>query len=101
MMLTGSVIDADEGKVLGFIRYVVRKDHGFAKACELAATIASNAPLSNFAVLQALPRIADLSQQDGLFVEALMVGIAQGDSAAKQRISAFLDKRAAKVEKNS
>ena len=63
--------------------------------------IAANAPLSNFAVMQALPRIADLSQSDGLFVESLMAAIAQGDDAAKQRVRAFLDKRAGKVEKQS
>lgn len=97
MMLTGAVVDAVEGKSLGFSRYVVAKGQGFAKACELAVKIASNAPLSNFAVIQALPRIADMSQQDGLFVEALMVGIAQGDDAAKQRVRAFLEKRATKV----
>jgi enoyl-CoA hydratase/carnithine racemase len=99
MMLTGSVIDATEGMALGFSRYVISKGQGFAKGCELAIKIASNAPLSNFAVIQALPRIADLAPQDGMFVEALMVGIAQGDPAAKLRISEFLNKRAAKIEK--
>ena len=61
--------------------------------------IAGNAPLSNYAVLQALPRIADLSQSDGLFVESLMAAIAQGDDAAKERVRAFLEKRAGKVGK--
>ena len=88
---TGAVIDAQEGKSLGFSRYVVAKDQGFAKACELAVKIASNTPLSNFAVLQALPRIADMSPPDGLFVEALMIGIVQGDVAAKQRVRDFLE----------
>ena len=74
---------------------------GFEKACELAMKIAGDAPLSNFAVMQALPRIADLSQSDGLFVESLMAAIAQGDDAAKQRVRAFLEKRAGKVEKQS
>jgi len=99
MMLTGAVVDAQDGKSLGFSRYVVAKDQGFAKACELASRIASNTPLSNFAVLQALPRIADMSTQDGLFVEALMIGIVQGDASAKQRVRDFLEKRSAKVGK--
>lgn len=99
MMLTGAVIDALEGKLLGFSRYVVAQNQGFAKACELAVKIASNTPLSNFAVLQALPRIADMSPSDGLFVEALMIGIVQGDAAAKQRVRDFLEKRGAKVGK--
>jgi enoyl-CoA hydratase/carnithine racemase len=99
MMLTGRVLDAHEGQLRGISHYVVAKGEGLAKGFELAGRIATNAPLSNFAVMQALPRIADLSQSDGLFVEALMAAIAQGDDAAKQRVRAFLEKRAPKVEK--
>ncbi len=99
MMLTGRVLDAQEGYQRGLSQYLVADGAGFAKACELAERIAGNAPLSNFAVMQALPRIADLSQSDGLFVESLMAAIAQGDDAAKERVRAFLEKRAAKVEK--
>ena len=101
MMLTGRVLDAHEGERRGLSQYVVANGAGFAKGCELAAKIASNAPLSNFAVMQALPRIADLSQPDGLFVESLMAAIAQGDDAAKERVRAFLEKRAGKVGKAS
>ena len=67
-------------------------------ALALAHKAATNAPLSNFAVMHALPRIADLSQSDGLFVESLMAAIAQGDGAAKGRMRAFLDGRAGKVK---
>ena len=100
MMLTGRVLDAQEGHQRGLSQYLVADGEGFAKACELAQKMASNAPLSNFAVMQALPRIADLSQSDGLFVESLMASIAQGDDAAKVRVQAFLDKRAGKVQKS-
>lgn len=97
MMLTGRVLDADEGQRRGLSNYLVGPREGLAKGLELARKIAGNAPLSNFAVMQALPRIADLSQSDGLFVESLMSAIAQGDDAAKERVRAFLDKRAGKV----
>ena len=99
MMLCGRVLDADEGHRRGLTQYVVPEGEGMAKAIELAGRMAANAPLSNFAVMQALPRIADMSQPDGLFVESLMAAIAQGDDAAKQRVRAFLEKRAGKVEK--
>lgn len=99
MMLTGAVIDAHEGLQRGFSRYLVPDGAGLAKAFELATKVAGNAPLSNFAVIQALPRIADMSQGDALFVEALMAAIAQGDDAAKQRLRAFLDGRTGKVVK--
>jgi len=100
MMMTGRVLDAAEGQQLGISQYLVEPGQGLAKAFELARKVAANAPLSNFAVMHALPRIADLSQSDGLFVESLMAAIAQGDEAAKLRVRAFLEGRANKVSKS-
>ena len=99
MMLTGRVFDAAEGYTLGFSNYLVEPQQGLAKAHDLAVKIAANAPLSNYAITQALPRIADLSHSDGLFMESLISSIAQGDEAAKERVRAFLEKRAGKVKK--
>ncbi|MFM8769321.1 MAG: crotonase/enoyl-CoA hydratase family protein [Rubrivivax sp.] len=100
MMLTGRVFDADEGQAFAISNYRVAEGEGLAKALQLAQKVAGNAPLSNYAVTQALPRIADLSASDGLFMETLMASIAQGDEAAKERVRAFLEKRAAKVAKS-
>ena len=97
MMLTGRVLTADEGQQLGISQYLVPQGLGLRTALELARKVATNAPLSNFAVMHALPRIADMSQSDGLLVESLMSAIAQGDDAAKGRMRAFLDGRAGKV----
>jgi len=99
MMMTGHVLDAAEGQQFGISHHLVGAGEGLPKAFELARRIAQNAPLSNFAVMHALPRIADMPQADGLFVESLMAAIAQGDEAAKERVRAFLDGRAAKVRK--
>lgn len=101
MMLTGRVLDADEGQEIGLSHYRVGPGQGVAKAMELARKIASNAPLSNFAVMHALPRIAEMSQAQGLFVESLTAAIAQGDPAAKDRMRAFLEGKAGKVGKSS
>ena len=101
MMLTGRVFDADDGQTLGLSNYRAADGAGLSKALELATRIAGNAPLSNYAITQALPRIADLSASDGLFVESLISSIAQGDEAAKDRVRAFLEKRASKVSKAS
>jgi enoyl-CoA hydratase/carnithine racemase len=94
MMLTGRVLDADEGQAVGLSHYRTAEGAGLAKGIELAYKIASNAPLSNYAVMQALPRIADMSQSDGLFVESLMAAIAQSDEAATERMRAFLEGKA-------
>jgi enoyl-CoA hydratase/carnithine racemase len=100
MMLTGRVFDADEGQTLGISSYRVADGEGLAKALALAEKIAANAPLSNFAITQALPRIADLPAEKGLFVESLMAAIAESDEGAKERVRAFLEKRAGKVSKD-
>jgi (methylthio)acryloyl-CoA hydratase len=100
LMLTGRVLDADEGQQFAISTYRVATGAGLAKGLELAQKIAANAPLSNYAITQALPRINDLSASDGLFLESLMSSIAQGDEAAKERVRAFLEKRAHKVAKS-
>ena len=99
MMLTGRVLSADEGHQAGLSSYRVAAGEGLLLALELAGRIANNAPLSNFAVLQALPRISGLSQGDGLFVESLMAAVAQDDPAAKGRMRDFLAGKAEKVGK--
>ena len=101
MMLTGRVFDAAEGQAAGLSNYLVGDGEGLARAMALAHKVASNAPLSNYAITQALPRIAEMAPAEGLFVESLMSAIAQGDEAAKTRVRDFLSKRAGKVGKSA
>jgi len=98
MMLTGRIYNATEGAVLGFSQYLTEAGGAMAKAMELAEKVTTNAPLTNFAVLQALPMIAEASPQVGLMMESLMATVAQSDKEAKARIRAFLDRKAAKVK---
>jgi (methylthio)acryloyl-CoA hydratase len=97
MMLTGRVYRAEEGYGFGFSHYVVSSGGGLAKAKELAHKIASNAGRTNFALIQALPRIAEADRAAGYLMEALMSTIAQDDAEAKSRMREFLEKRAGKV----
>ena len=98
MMLTGRVYSATEGSAYGFAQYLTEADGALPKALELAGRIATNAPLTNFAVLQALPMIAEANPQTGLLMESLMATVAQSDQEAKRRIRAFLDHKTAKVK---
>lgn len=97
MMLTGRSYSAEEGQGLGLSHHLVEPGQALAKALALAERIASNAPLSNFAIMQALPRIADMSAADGLFTESLMAALVQTSGDAQERMRAFLEKRAAKA----
>ena len=98
MMLTGRVYSATEGASYGFAQYLTGEGAALDKAMELAAKVASNAPLTNFAVLQALPLIAEANPQTGFLMESLMATVAQSDKEAKLRIRAFLDRKTAKVK---
>ena len=93
MMLTGRKYGAEEGLALGLAHYAVGEGESFAKAMELAETIASNAPLSNYMMIQALSRIEDMPKADGLFMESLCVALAQTSPDAIEGLRAFLQKR--------
>ena len=55
--------------------------------------------MTNFALMHALPRIAEQPADHGFFTEALMASIAQSAPEAKVRVRAFLEGKAAKVKK--
>jgi enoyl-CoA hydratase/carnithine racemase len=99
MMLTGRVLGADEGQAVGLSHYLVGNGEGLAKALELAAKVATNSPVTNFAVLQALPRIAEASPSEGYLLESLMAAVAGSSADAKARMNAFLEGRAGKVQR--
>ncbi|MCG2595174.1 crotonase/enoyl-CoA hydratase family protein [Ramlibacter sp. XY19] len=99
MMLTGRVYNAVDGEKAGFAQYLVPQGQASAKALELARRVAQNAPLTNYALMHALPRIAEQPADQGFLTEALMAAIAQSAPEAKQRVRDFLEGRAAKVSK--
>ncbi|WP_114970290.1 crotonase/enoyl-CoA hydratase family protein [Rhodoferax ferrireducens] len=99
MMLTGRVFNAQDGERIGLAQYLVPQGTAFDKALELAARIAQNAPLTNYALTHVLPRIAEQPADQGYMTEAMMAAIAQSAPEAKERVRAFLDGRAAKVQK--
>lgn len=99
MMLTGRVYNAADGEKVGFAQYLVPQGTAFDKALELAVRVAQNAPLTNYALIHALPRIAEQPADQGFLTEAMMAAIAQSAPEAKQRVRAFLEGKAAKVRK--
>ena len=101
MMFTGRVYNAEDGERLGFAQYLVGEGQAFDKALELAERIASNAPLTNYALMHALPRIAEQPADHGFMTEALISAIAQAAPEAKQRVRDFLEGKAGtKVQKS-
>ena len=101
MMMTGRVYNALDAERIGLAQYLVPLGTAFDKAMELAKKIATNAPMTNYALMHALPRIAEQPSDQGFITESLISGIAQSTPQAKQRVRDFLEGRAAKVSKTS
>ena len=81
-MLTGRTLNAEEGHGAGATQYLVDNGKGLETAMALAAKAASNTAATNFAVMHALPRIADSSPASGLFDR-----IADGGDCGNERRS--------------
>lgn len=98
LMLTGRVVSAAEAERWNLVQYVVPSGAARDKAHALAVAAASNAALSNYAVINALPRIQDMAKEDGLFVESFISSFTATSPEAEERLRAFLEKRAARLK---
>jgi len=101
MMMTGRVYNAVDAERIGLAQYLVPSGEALNKAFELAKKIGSNAPMTNYALMHALPRIAEQPADQGFITESLISGIAQSTPLAKQRVRDFLEGRANKVSKSN
>jgi (methylthio)acryloyl-CoA hydratase len=100
MMLTGRVYGAEEGERIGLAQYLVPEGEGLERALELAQKVASNADMTNYALMHVLPRIVDAPQDQGLLMESLMATISSSSPEAQQRLRDFLEGRGKKVMRN-
>ena len=97
MMFTGRVYKAEEGERIGLAQYLVEEGQGLEKGIELAKKIASNAGMTNYALMHVLPKIVDSGQNEGLMMESLIAAISADAPEAKKRLTDFLEGRAKKV----
>jgi enoyl-CoA hydratase/carnithine racemase len=97
MMLTGRMLSVEEAEKLTIVRYVVAAGQAVAKAKELAGRIAQNTPLTNWQITNVLPRVNDLSHDDGLFMEYLNSSMQRPPESA-QRLRDFIEKRATPLQ---
>ncbi len=96
LMLTGRVLTAAEGERANLCQYVVPKGESLERAKSLAARIAQNAQMTNYFICNGLPRINDLSHDDGLFVESL-ISTAVRTPEGYERVRAFVEHKAARL----
>ncbi len=94
MMLTGRIMPAVDAERIGLAQYLVPTGQALEKAKEIALKISKNAPMSNWAITNVLPRMGDIDHNDALFVEELASAVVRSP-ASLERLNAFVEKRAA------
>lgn len=99
MMLTGRLLGPAEGLQEHVVRYVTPAGESTIKARELADRIAKNSVETNWMIINVLPRVQDLSHDDGLFVEQLNSARARPPEA-EARLREFVDGKAKKLQDN-
>ncbi len=94
LMMTGSMVDAQEAKQLGLVNYVTTAEALLDKTKEILQLINSKAPIAVQHVI-ALTNLAARGAEDGLQKEMNAFGELFDTSDAKEGAAAFLEKRKA------
>lgn len=99
MMLTGRLLNAEESEREHIVRYVVPAGQALEKARAIAERIGKNSLETNWMIINVLPRVQDLSHDDGLFMEQLNSARARPPEA-EARLREFVDGKARKLQEN-
>lgn len=99
MMLTGRLLNATESEREHLVRYVVPAGQALDKARAIAERIGKNSLETNWMIINVLPRVQDLSHDDGLFMEQLNSARARPPEA-EARLREFVDGKAKKLQEN-
>ncbi len=97
MMLTGRLLSATEAQIARLVQYVVAAGGALERAQALAERIAQNTAQTNWQICNVLPRINDLSHDDGLFMEHLNMSMVKPPEA-HERLRDFVEKRASPLK---
>jgi enoyl-CoA hydratase/carnithine racemase len=95
LLLTGEMISAQEAHRIGLVNEVVPAPQLIARAEAIAQSIIKNAPLAIQYCLEAVNHGMEMTQSEGLFLEASLFAVCCATEDKKEGTSAFLEKRSA------
>jgi enoyl-CoA hydratase len=98
LCLTGEMVTAEEAMRIGLVNHVVEPTELMPAAETLAKKIIANAPLAVKYAMEAIERGVEMPQEEGLFLEATLFGLACATQDMREGPKAFLEKRPAKFE---
>jgi enoyl-CoA hydratase len=98
LLLTGEMISAQEAHRIGLVNEVVSASGLIPRAEAIAQAIIKNAPLAIQYCLEAVNHGMEISQHEGLFLEATLFSVCCATEDKKEGTTAFLEKRAANFQ---
>jgi enoyl-CoA hydratase len=93
LCLTGEMITAEEAQRIGLVNHVYEPAELIPAAEAMAKKIIANAPLAVKYTMEAIERGVEMPQEEGLFLEAALFGLACATEDMREGTKAFLEKR--------
>jgi enoyl-CoA hydratase len=93
LILTGEMISADEALRIGLVNRVVEPAELLNTCEQIAKKIIMNGPLAVKFAIEAIERGVEMTQEEGLFLEATLFGLSCSTSDMREGTRAFLEKR--------
>ncbi len=98
LILTGEMIPADEALRIGLVNRVVEPGDLLSTAESIAKKIIINAPLAVKYAIEAIEHGMEMTQEEGLFLEATLFGLCCATEDMREGTRAFLEKRPPKFQ---
>lgn len=98
LILTGDMISADEALRIGLVNHVVEPQELIPAAEGIAKKIIANAPRAVQFSMEAIERGMEMSQEQGLFLEATLFGLSCATEDMREGTRAFVEKRQAQFK---
>jgi len=95
LLLTGEMIGAEQAQRIGLVNEVVPVGQLISRAEAIAQMIIKNAPLAIQYCLEAVNHGMEMTQQEGLYLEATLFAVCCATEDKTEGTSAFLEKRVA------
>jgi enoyl-CoA hydratase len=98
LCLTGEMITAEQAQRAGLVNHIYEPAELLPAAEALAKKIIANAPLAVKYTMEAIERGVEMPQEEGLFLETTLFGLACATEDMREGTKAFLEKRKAEFK---
>ena len=98
LILSGDMITAQEAYRIGLVNEIVPAAELIARAEAILKKIAANAPIAVKLGLEAVNKGMEMTLAEGLYLEAVLFGVACASEDKKEGTTAFLEKRQAQFK---